>query len=142
MGEIRGYKDLIAWQKAMDLVVLVYRLTASFPREERFGLTAQARKAVISVPSNIAEGYGRSSKRDYMRFLEIARGSANELETELLAAKLLKMGTASEFPPVFDLTNEVQRVVSGLILSLDRSPSKRLTRASEQVPRQAKQLDA
>lgn len=133
MSGIRGFKDLIAWQKAMDLVVLVYRLTASFPREERFGLTAQARKAVISIPSNIAEGYGRSTKRDYIRFLEIARGSANELETQLLAAKRLQMGKASEFPATMDLTNEVQRLVSGLILSLDRSPVKRVTRSREEV---------
>ena len=131
MGRIGGYKDLIAWQKAMDLVVAVYRLTAEFPREERFGLTAQARAAAVSIPSNIAEGYGRSSKREYMRFLGIARGSANELETQLLAASRLKLTRSPQTRSALELTNEVQRIVSGLIASLDRSPKERITRAKQ-----------
>ena len=71
MAKIGGYKDLIAWQKAMDLVVAVYGYTATFPREERFGLTGQARRSVISIPSNIAEGHGRKSKGDYIYYLHL-----------------------------------------------------------------------
>jgi len=89
MAGIGGYKDLIAWQKGMDLVVAVYGLTKAFPSDERFGLTAQVRRAAVSIPSNIAEGYSRKGKRDYLRFLEIALGSANEVETQLMAAMRL-----------------------------------------------------
>ena len=71
----RGYQDLFAWQKAMDLVELVYHSTEDFPSEERFGLTSQVRRAAVSIPSNIAEGNSRSSDRDFARFLEIALGS-------------------------------------------------------------------
>jgi four helix bundle protein len=78
MAKIDGYKDLIAWQKGMDLVEAVYRLSAGFPREERFGLTSQVRRAAVSVPSNIAEGYSRPNRSDYVRFLDIARGSATK----------------------------------------------------------------
>ena len=127
MAKVRHYKDLIAWQKGMDLVVSVYRLTASFPTDERFGLIAQTRRAAVSVPSNIAEGYGRSSKRDYMRFLGIARGSANELETQLLAASRLGFASQSDTAPVLSLVNETQRIISGLIVSLDRSNIDRIT---------------
>jgi four helix bundle protein len=116
-----GYKDLIAWQKGMDLVVSVYRVSAGFPSEERFGLTSQVRRAAVSIPSNIAEGYSRPGKADYQRFLNIARGSANETETQLMAASRLKMAGADDLAPVIELTNEVQRILKGLVDSVGRS---------------------
>ena len=84
---VKSYRDLIAWQKARELVKEEYLLTANFPVGERFGLVSQMDRAVVSVPSNIAEGYGRATTQDYLHFLRIARGSACELETQLVLAE-------------------------------------------------------
>jgi len=81
---LQSYKELIVWQKAYQLVLEIYKITKSFPKSETFGLSQQMRKAVISIPSNIAEGYGRKSKTDYHRFLSISYGSLSELETQYL----------------------------------------------------------
>jgi four helix bundle protein len=78
---VKSYRELLVWQKAMELTVLVYRLTEGFPKREIYGLAAQIRRAGVSVPSNIAEGYGRGSRREYIQFLSIAQGSLKELET-------------------------------------------------------------
>lgn len=86
MTEIRSHRDLIAWQKAVDLGLEVYRLTRSFPDAERFGLISQLRRAGVSVSSNIAEGYGRGTTADYLRFLRAARGSLYEIDTQLCSA--------------------------------------------------------
>lgn len=83
---VRHYSDLIVWQKAMDLVVHVYEVTESFPQREVFGLTNQVRRAAVSIPSNIAEGQGRGTTKDFLHFLAIARGSLQEVETQLLLA--------------------------------------------------------
>src|SRR5713101_373268 len=85
----RSYKDLVAWQKSMDLVTATYRATAKFPKDELFGLTSQARRAAVSIPSNIAEGQGRLSEREFRYFLGQARGSLMELETQLQVAENL-----------------------------------------------------
>ena len=85
--KIRDYRDLLAWQKARRLVKRVYEVTRGFPKEEMFGLTQQVRRAAISVPCNIAEGYGRGSRKDYVRFLQMARGSLYEVQTQLLLAQ-------------------------------------------------------
>ncbi len=82
-AEIRSFRDLVVWQKAMVLVEHVYGFSKLFPSDERYGLTAQIRRAAVSVPSNIAEGYGRHSTSDYIRFLQISLGSLNELQTQL-----------------------------------------------------------
>ncbi len=87
---LKSYKDLIVWQKAIDLVILVYRRTAAFPKEEVYGLRQQIRRAAVSVPSNIAEGQCRSSTRDFLNFLAIARGSLGEVETQLTIAERLE----------------------------------------------------
>lgn len=79
---MEDYRDLIVWQKSMELVRAVYALTKQLPKEEIFALSNQLRRAVVSIPSNIAEGYGRNSKQDYLRFLNIARGSKYEVETQ------------------------------------------------------------
>ena len=92
--KIQSYKELIVWQKAMDMVADVYKLTKNLPKEELFALTNQIRRAAISVPSNIAEGYGRQSKKEYLQFLSIANGSVCEIETQLLLC--VKIGYLSE----------------------------------------------
>lgn len=111
-----SYKDLTAWQKAMELAEAVYRETAEFPDEERYGLTAQLRRAAISIPSNIAEGQGRrSSNEDLVRFLRIALGSLCELETQLELSLRLKMLSAPQMDRVRPLAEEVGKLINGLI---------------------------
>jgi four helix bundle protein len=115
---IRTFKDLLVWQKAMDLSVEIYRLTKNYPSHERYGLIAETRKTSRSVPYNIAEGHKRGSTADYIRFLGIAAGSAVELETQLLLAGrlgYLKEGTAKG---VLALHAEVERMLDALIRSL------------------------
>jgi four helix bundle protein len=121
MAAIGGYKDLVAWQKGMDLVEVVYRLSARFAADERYGLTAQVRRAAVSVPSNIAEGYSRPNRSDYTHFLDIARGSANEVETQLLLAVRLGYVTNEQAKKALDLTLEVQRILAGLVKGLEKS---------------------
>lgn len=118
MAQLRSFKDLAAWQKAMDLVESVYSLSRRFPSDERFGLTAQVRRAAISIPSNIAEGYARRGRADYVRFLDMARGSANEIETQLIAAARLGFLDNSAADGVMSLVGEVQRILMGLTKSL------------------------
>ena len=87
MGKpVRSYQDLVAWQKAMDLVTKIYQVSHKFPREEIFALTSQLRRAAVSVPSNIAEGQGRNSTKEFRQFLAISLGSVAELETQLIIA--------------------------------------------------------
>ena len=121
MAKIGGYKDLIAWQKSMALVEAVYKASSGFPNQERFGMTAQVRRSVVSIPSNIAEGYGRRTRADYVRFVDIARGSANEVETQLLLAIRLGFATPAKIEPVVVMVQEVQRILKGLVDSLERS---------------------
>jgi len=120
MGKIENYKDLIAWQKAMKLVVSIYRLTGAFPQNERYGLTSQLRRAAVSVPSNIAEGYGRGSRPDYVRFLNMARGSANEIEAQLLIAVQLAFVDEDRVDKTTQKVLEVQRILKGLVNGLRR----------------------
>ena len=117
----QNYRDLIAWQKSMDLVESVYALTRAFPVDERYGLTSQLRRAVVSVPSNIAEGQGRRSRSEFVHFLSIAHGSLREVETQLLIAVRLGYLKSEASTPVLALSDEVGRLVSGLARSLDRS---------------------
>jgi four helix bundle protein len=115
--KVKTFRDLIAWQKAMELVKQVYRATDTMPEGERFGLTAQMRKAAVSIPSNIAEGHGRGSRTDYIRFLRIARGSLMELQTQLILAEQLHL---IRIPEHLDgLQAETDRVLQGLIRSLE-----------------------
>lgn len=112
--------DLVVWQKAMDLAELCFRITRGFPVEERFGMVSQIRRAAASVPANIAEGWGRGTTREYIKFLRISTGSTRELETHLLLcrrAKLLQTDTAS---PALALISEVSRMLRSMIGSLRR----------------------
>jgi four helix bundle protein len=117
---VRHYRELVAWQKAMDLVVLVYKVTEEYPRKEMFGLTNQTRRAAVSVPSNIAEGQGRQTSREFANFLAIARGSLQELETQTLLGKRLKFVSEHQASEVLSLADEVSRILRGLSRSLAR----------------------
>ena len=113
-----GYKDLIAWQKGMELVTAIYDATDRFPSNEQFGLVSQLRRAAVSVPSNIAEGKCHYSNRDFVRFLRHARGSLAEIETQALIAQqrqYLNTETATNLSKRID---ELGRILSGLIDSL------------------------
>ena len=118
-SEIKTYRDLIAWQKTMQLTGMIYRETRGMPSEERYGLTSQMRRAAVSIPSNIAEGYGRQSRKDYLKFLRIARGSLAELQTQVEIAARLRMMDPSE--PLRLLLEETDRVLQGLIRSLEKT---------------------
>ena len=112
---MRAHEKLDAWKKAIEFVVLVYRATESFPKEEKFGLTSQIRRAAVSIPANIAEGAARQSDKEYLHFVSIAQGSSSELETELLIA--LKLGFIDE-EIYFSLRTELDsigRLIIGLL---------------------------
>jgi four helix bundle protein len=113
----QNYRDLVVWQRAMDLAQAVYDLTRSFPPDERFGLTAQVRRAAVSIPSNIAEGQGRGGEAEFVRFLRIAHGSLREVETQLTLALRCGLATEDAVRPVLDLCGEVGRLLNGLIRS-------------------------
>jgi four helix bundle protein len=113
------YKALVAWQKAMDLVVSVYAATEHFPTRERYSLTDQIRRAAVSVPSNIAEGQAHFNKREFLHFLRHARGSLAEVETQILLAKRLKYLPDADVVAISEQMDELGRVMSGLIRSLD-----------------------
>jgi four helix bundle protein len=118
--KLRTYKELIVWQKAMDLVEEVYKATRSFPREEIYGLTSQLRRAAVSIPSNIAEGQGRSTTPDFLRHLSIAYGSLLEVETQILIAIRLGHLAKEKCHQVMNLASEVGRLMNGLISSLTK----------------------
>lgn len=113
---VRGYKDLIVWQKAMELVEAVYRLMRAFPKDERFRLCDQLGRAVVSIPSNIAEGNGRESKSEYARFLGIARGSLYETETQLEIAR--RLGYIEDISSVQSLIAEIRRMLISIMSKL------------------------
>jgi four helix bundle protein len=113
-----NYRDLIAWQKSISFVELVYRLTAGFPREETYGLRAQIRRAAVSIPSNIAEGQGRRSSKEFRRFLTISHGSIRELETQVIIAERLGFITQSSRDEMLRLSSEIGRLITGLSNSL------------------------
>ena len=117
MGD-RGYRDLIAWQKAMGLVRSVYEVTEEWPAREQFGLTNQVRRAAVSIPSNIAEGKGRTGTREYAHHLSIAHGSLCELETHLLIAHDLAYLASSEIERLMNQAAEVGRLIRALIVKL------------------------
>src|SRR5436305_7707459 len=100
----RNYQDLIVWQRAMDLVVAVYRFTAALPKQETYGLVSQMRRASVSIPSNIAEGQGRGGSPEFVRFLHIAHGSLRELETQVFICDRLGYGCVDDRQQLLELT--------------------------------------
>ena len=117
-GATRGYRSLLAWQKAMDLADRVYDVTDSWPDRERFGLCSQSRRAAVSIASNIAEGQGRNSAGDFARFLDIAYVSLCELETQHLLAGRRQMMTGSKLERLMADADEVARLTRGLAKSV------------------------
>ena len=117
-NQIDSYRDLIAWQRGIDLVEHVYQQTADLPNDERLGLVAQMRRSAVSIPSNIAEGWGRGARKDYIRFLRTARGSLFELSTQAEICKRLRF--AGDWAHIMDTADEVRRILQGLIRSLDQ----------------------
>ena len=115
---IVSYRDLEVWQKAMDLVAAVYAVAGQFPREELYGLVAQMKRAAVSIPSNIAEGHRRASRRQYVYFLNIAFGSGAELETQIEVAKRTEWGRGLDFATIDGYLNEVMRMLNVLIRKL------------------------
>jgi four helix bundle protein len=116
MGE--SFRNLTVWQRAIKLTLAIYKLTSSFPDSERFGLTNQLRRASVSVASNIAEGYGRATRGEYVQFLGNARGSISEVETQLVIAKALGFGSMPSLIKAEGLCNEVGRMLRALMKSL------------------------
>ena len=110
-----SFKQLVVWQRAVELSVAIYHLTSSFPKEEQFGLTSQPRRASVSVASNIAEGYGRSSRGEYLLFLGHARGSISELQTQLIIASSLNFGPPGSLATAEKLSEDVSRLLNALI---------------------------
>lgn len=115
---MNSYKDLIVWQKSVDLAVRVYRSTESFPKHELFGITSQMRRCSISIPSNIAEGQRRGHKAEYIQFLRISFGSGAELETQLLIAYKIGYLTEDSFNELKDLLEEVMKMLNKLLSNL------------------------
>jgi four helix bundle protein len=113
----QSFRQLIAWQKAMELVTEIYRVTKNFPCDEAYGLTSQLRRAAVSVPSNIAEGQARYSRREFYRFLTVARGSLAEIETQVTIAKSLDYLTSATADLLLSRSAEPGRILNGLITS-------------------------
>lgn len=116
MSDLHTYRDLVVWQKGMGLVEMVYRATAQLPATEQYGLVAQMRRCAVSVPSNIAEGWGRGTRQDYSRFLHMSRGSLYELATQ--AELCQRLTFAGPWSDIISATDEVRRILHGLISSL------------------------
>ena len=117
-SKINSHKDLEIWKKSIDLVVKTYKLTSSFPEHEKFGLVNQMRRASVSVSSNIAEGSGRISDKEFNRFLEISLGSSFELETQLIIAHELEFLPDDDFTNLSEKVQEEQKMITGLQKSL------------------------
>lgn len=109
--KIHSYKELIVWQKSIELVKLVYELTTLFPKSEQFGIISQIRRAVVSIPSNIAEGYAKRSHKEYLQFYSISYGSTLELETQLIISKELRFAPLEEFIKIEPLLEEVIKML-------------------------------
>lgn len=118
MGDIKDYRDLIVWQKSMDLVVEIYKITEIYPKSERFGLVSQMQRSAVSIPSNIAEGYRRGTKKDYRNFVLIAYGSSSELETQVEIAKRLQYISQEQCGKIDQLLLEVAKMLNALQKSL------------------------
>ncbi len=118
MAKINSYRDLLVWEQAMELAATVYRTTRGWPKEERYGLTSQARRAATSVPANIAEGYGRENPGSYAQFLRIAQGSLKELETHLLIAQRVEMAETASVAPILAQCESVGKLLRLLVRTI------------------------
>jgi four helix bundle protein len=126
----QSFRDLQVWQRAMQLTTEIYRLTQDFPREEVYALTSQIRRAAVSVPSNIAEGQGRLSSREFIQFLSIARGSICELQTQLEIARALGFGKPELIDEAERISHEVGKMIFAFLGSLQNQSARELTTVS------------
>jgi len=117
--ETKGFRTLNAWKKAYELTLVIYGLTKKFPKEEVYALVMQLRRAAVSVPANIAEGYERNHRKEYLQFLYIAKGSLGEVETYLLLAKDLGYVTEKEYTSTSEIREETSRILKGLIRAVE-----------------------
>lgn len=115
---VKSHRDLLVWQKSIHLVKAIYSLTGKWPATEQFGLTSQIRRAAVSVPSNIAEGHGRRSQREFAKYLNIAHGSLMEVETQLVIASELNYLNKSELDNCLAITSEIGRMIFGVLNSI------------------------
>ncbi|HZU31878.1 MAG TPA: four helix bundle protein [Candidatus Angelobacter sp.] len=127
--KLKDFKELKVWNKAYSLALVIYEASRSFPREEMYGLTSQLRRAAVSIGANIAEGCGRRSDRELVRFLQIARGSASEVEHHLLLARDLKFLQAVRHQDIEKRLQEVQRMLTSLVSSVQEAPEGHATAA-------------
>jgi four helix bundle protein len=118
MSNVKSYKDLVVWQKSMDLVVEVYEIIKLFPGSEEYILSSQIRRCAVSIPSNIAEGKSRGSRKDYRKFLIIAFASGSELETQIKIVKSLEFGKKLNFKKVDNLLNQTMKMLNKMISGL------------------------
>lgn len=121
---LKNYKDLKVWQKSYQLCLEIYKVTKEFPKEERYGLTSQIRRAAVSVPSNIAEGYGRKTTPEYIQFLYVAYGSTCELETQIFLSGDLGYIETEKLEKLQEEIGEVERMLKALIKSLKEKESR------------------
>ena len=122
-NKIKSYQDLIVWQKSVLLVTDIYTITKTFPQDERFGITSQLNRAAVSIPTNIAEGWGRETSKNYLQFLRISRGSIMEVQTLLIIAKNLNYISEEKFDILKNKTEEVGKILQGLIKSINEKIS-------------------
>lgn len=122
MKSISSYRDLKVWQKAIDLTVSIYRHTRSFPKEERYGLVSQIRRAASSIPANIAEGHARRTTGEYLNSLSVAQGSQAELETFLILSERLQLLSKKESESLLEDCDEISKMLNGLSKSLQNRP--------------------
>jgi len=119
---MKTYRDLQVWQKSMSLVTEIYKISKTFPRDEAYGLTSQMRRCAISIPSNMAEVYGRNSINEYLYFLRIATGSLYELQTQMEISINLRYLNRNEFDKLYRLSREIEQMLSSLIRKLSSKP--------------------
>ncbi|NJR62394.1 MAG: four helix bundle protein [Cyanobacteria bacterium CRU_2_1] len=120
-GKIQSYRDLEVWQQGMALAEQCYRLTKTFPKEEVYGMVSQIRRAAVSIPANIAEGYGREYRNEYIQFLRIAQGSLKELETHLLLAVRVEFITTQTAQPLLAHCESIGKLLRALLRALQKT---------------------
>ncbi len=120
-NRISSYKDLIAWQKSIELTTVIYKLLNQFPKEEKYGLNSQISRSCTSIPANIAEGWGRDSDQNFINFLRIAKGSLYELETHLIVSKNINYITDESLKDLQTRIEEISKIINGLIKSIMQS---------------------
>jgi len=120
MGEVKTYKDLLIWQKGIEIVKEVYLICKEIPNEELYGLQSQIKRSSVSIPSNIAEGWGRNYTKNYVQFLKYSRGSLLELETQIIIAKELNFISTSSFNKIQNLVTEESKMLNAFIKSIDK----------------------